>query len=701
MAKPSQTLSCRLIVSLVVLLSALGVSFPLHALDLNDIVNMSRLKISDDVIISTIKQSKTRFDLSPAELEKLKREGVSEAVLRAMQGNGSSPPAVSPKPAATKAGEGASPSASGGSGTSPSGAGASPRRAPVETRPSPRPPPVSGPVPPPILQIKRQYELHKYVSAASGAYDLLSGPDASKYVLWRTSIQYYLGKSLFKLGEYPSAHSLFLTVAAQGPDGIHYKGALTLLTQTSKALHDYEAFAEVLKGAPPHTLPRRVRSTLYYLMGLNYYNEGKFEAAMTVLADVAPDSEWFARARFLDGASKYRQAVYLETKSKEKAREARSKRLKEGDDAAAPLEQEAQALREASERTFKDALRSFYDLIRTPELVGDDQEIKDILDLALLNMARIYYRGQNFENAERLYNQMPRDSSYWPQAIYEAAYANFWQDDYPITLGHLLTLSAPQIRERYFLPEAEILRALVYFSTCHFDRVLDIIDHFDAVMAPLNKQLDDAVEPYRVALSVDESRLFDHPDAMEAAIEAYRRYLQDDGTLALSSLPKSVQNAMGKDRSISNAALHARIIEERLQEMRSPESRWAGTALGRALEGELELDLTQARAMAGRRFLADIQRLKKDYSALMSNARRIRIEVNNAETEALLADERPTRRQTGPSARISHSYATESRYIYWPFRGEFWDDELGFYLFPVDDFCAAAGEGVSRGKERP
>jgi len=38
---------------------------------------------------------------------------------------------------------------------------------------------------------------------------------------------------------------------------------------------------------------------------------------------------------------------------------------------------------------------------------------------------------------------------------------------------------------------------------------------------------------------------------------------------------------------------------------------------------------------------------------------------------------------------LEHSYATESTYIFWPFTGEFWQDELGYYRFTEHGSCQA------------
>jgi len=69
----------------IVVVAALVASGSLaYALDTNDIVNLSKAKTGDEVIIAQIKVTKARFTLTADEIVRLKKEGVSDAVLKAM-----------------------------------------------------------------------------------------------------------------------------------------------------------------------------------------------------------------------------------------------------------------------------------------------------------------------------------------------------------------------------------------------------------------------------------------------------------------------------------------------------------------------------------------------------------------------------------------------------------------------------------------
>jgi hypothetical protein len=53
-------------------------------LTIDQIIQMVAVKLADDIIITTIQNSRSKFDLTPEALIKLKSAGVSDAVIRAM-----------------------------------------------------------------------------------------------------------------------------------------------------------------------------------------------------------------------------------------------------------------------------------------------------------------------------------------------------------------------------------------------------------------------------------------------------------------------------------------------------------------------------------------------------------------------------------------------------------------------------------------
>ena len=95
---PSVLLLCLLSVAATVS-PAMAQGNSAQVLHNEDVVQMVRAKLSDGLIVAKIKSSACRFDTSTSQLIKLKSEGVSDAVLKAMAECGA--PAAAPAAAAT------------------------------------------------------------------------------------------------------------------------------------------------------------------------------------------------------------------------------------------------------------------------------------------------------------------------------------------------------------------------------------------------------------------------------------------------------------------------------------------------------------------------------------------------------------------------------------------------------------------------
>jgi hypothetical protein len=54
------------------------------AMDSNDVTNLAKARVGDDVIVAQIKATKARFVLTADDIIRLKKDGVSDAVLKAM-----------------------------------------------------------------------------------------------------------------------------------------------------------------------------------------------------------------------------------------------------------------------------------------------------------------------------------------------------------------------------------------------------------------------------------------------------------------------------------------------------------------------------------------------------------------------------------------------------------------------------------------
>lgn len=106
----------------------------------------------------------------------------------------------------------------------------------------------------------------------------------------------------------------------------------------------------------------------------------------------------------------------------------------------------------------------------------------------IINIARIHYKNKDYKLAIRHYEEIPKKSFKWPYTLLERAWAYYYVGDYNRSLGILLTYNSPLL-ESYFMPEAEVLKAMNYFKLCLYEDALELINKFYNTYSPRSKKL--------------------------------------------------------------------------------------------------------------------------------------------------------------------------------------------------------------------
>ena len=123
-----------------------------------------------------------------------------------------------------------------------------------------------------------------------------------------------------------------------------------------------------------------------------------------------------------------------------------------------------------------------------------------------------------------------------------------------------------------------------------------------------------------------------------------------------------------------------RIEAEQQALVRAP-SALRRSSLGERIQQDLAVALSFAQAHANELLLARAQRLLDELQASANQADTIEIEMLNYERGTLGS------KPSVPNAR-GRSVQVDSEHVLWPFNGEYWRDELGYYRQEVTDHCA-------------
>lgn len=317
----------------------------------------------------------------------------------------------------------------------------------------------------------------------------------------------------------------------------------------------------------------------------------------------------------------------------------------------------------ARKQDNKGAVALFDEVISSVKEDEEDEDRLAIRNMAILGKARAYYALQQFKESTEAYRSVPRFSNEWFDALLENAWANFQQEDYGRALGEIESVLSPYFN-KHFRAEAYVLGATIYYSNCQFDRTRGMLDAFKERYEP-------ELEKVNAYLASDKKDGEIYKDLVNTA----------------DAIPTELLRHVRRNGRVLN--FH-RIVSEinREQGLLGRADNWRSASLRGEIEGILK-DQKESFENATGKLVRD--KLKLTASALnqfVNNARLIKFETATSEKEVLEAggEIAGMKRKRLPRPDIPND-----QHQHWNFRGEYWVDEVGYYVHSVRKECVEAG----------
>jgi len=486
-------------------------------------------------------------------------------------------------------------------------------------------------------------ELNKVIEGESGD----SEPNKQKAEFW-------MGKALYNMKYYSASLSYFDRIVTKGSSHAYYNATLKWLASLSRQLPDSTGILEKIgkynKAELDQPALEKVRDELYFLLGKFNYQKGNFKQAVELFGTVPASSEFYVQAKLFEGATHVR-------------------------------EYQAKPAVEA----FKEVLRTAAD--------STDPRIKPFEDLANLSLARTFYSTGQYELATKYFDRVSQESYDWANSLFESSWANFMlkQKGYSKALGNIHTIQAPFF-ENYIKPESIgeglTVKATIYFYNCLFDRAQEAIDEFNAVYPTVFTELKKLI-----AGTSENSQLF------ELAVKIRKE---------TSGLPEQVERAargvLG-DLSLLKRFQYVEELDRELKAYDKSDAAWKSTNIAQAVFADLTLQRSLAVNEAGDLARRRIKRLTEELSQLIKRVIKIEFEIlqgEKGELEHEVIEERE--RTSGPTSnKPVEDIRADDEHVIWPFVGEYWRDELGYYRVKIRNKCQrnapegapATGEGAA------
>jgi hypothetical protein len=248
------------------------------------------------------------------------------------------------------------------------------------------------------------------------------------------------------------------------------------------------------------------------------------------------------------------------------------------------------------------------------------------------------------------------------------------QKGYSKALGNIHTIQAPFF-ENTIKPESVAeglsVKATIYFYNCLYDRAQESIDEFNAIYPQVFVELKKLV-----ATETDNSALYD------TAVKIRK------GT---SGLPEQVERAargvLG-DMSLVKRFQYVEELDRELKQHDKAEPAWKSTNIAQTVFADLTLQRSLAVNEAGDLARRRIIRLTDELAQLIKRVIKIEYEILQGQKGAL--EQEIIQEQQiiqGPGAKRAEEIRVDDEHHMWPFTGEYWRDELGYYRVRIGNKC--------------
>lgn len=279
-------------------------------------------------------------------------------------------------------------------------------------------------------------------------------------------------------------------------------------------------------------------------------------------------------------------------------------------------------------------------------------------------IARTLYQAGRFEEAERAYDRIPKESLVWPDILFEQAWNGFARSEYNRTLGKLVTYKSPAL-QFVFNTEVDVLRAQAFLLLCLYDDANNVINEFNKKYSGIGEQIKRFVE----GKASNMTAFYEEGKAAST------------GSLYGRSDLHRVMNRFVRSPYFQTLVVSERSVQNELEFMRQFEA--GGTGFPGFLKQVLGSRVKQIELLGGafvknslmdyhRVLLGDFDKMSFIKLEMLSRAKA------KLATNSTSVDER--------SRGVRMPVRRDDQYR-WNFNGEFWNDELGDYVFGLESQC--------------
>ncbi len=456
---------------------------------------------------------------------------------------------------------------------------------------------------------------------------------SNQYTAERAQIEYILGRVLFEMKLYQSSAFVFYDVVrieGKNTSSRYLRQSLQKLSLAGDALDSDLLLKFAVSQVSENDFPQGEKDILFYRTGELKMQEKKFKEAAGLFAKVRPNSTLFTKARYNLGLS----------------------------------------LTESGE--LGPAISAFDDLVQMnsgTKQITDKNRVNGILA-----KARVLYQKKDWAGADEAYRQIPRDTEQWHESLFEQSWTLLRMAKFRSALSNFHSLHSP-FYEDVYQPESLLLRAIVYLYICRYDEMEKTLDLFERVYKPVQSDMRNSLEADRNPMLYykEINRIAENFDAIKT---------KRDGSRTGMKIPFLVGRQILKEGDVQKSENYLHKLYDEHKRIVSLNQKWQSSPIGRYSRKIVDKRIEATRAFIGKLVRRHMILMQADLRDLFEQVGFLKFEATSGRKENVKKEiQGKGIVKTNVDSDDSRDYFIQNGYEYWPFKGEYWLDEIGNYHY--------------------
>jgi hypothetical protein len=232
------------------------------------------------------------------------------------------------------------------------------------------------------------------------------------------------------------------------------------------------------------------------------------------------------------------------------------------------------------------------------------------------------------------------------------------------------TIESPYFPDSYY-PEGQVLRGVIYFANCQYDDAETIVAQFQQKYQPMYDDLAKVMKRFQG----------------DEADEPFYKFLKQvrDGQADLPPRIKIVVTNALSDRQLLRHLQYVQVLDDEGKRFQKAPPAFRDSTLGNDVKDSLQLARDIAVRNAGQLARERYQRNLDELNEHLRDSAKIMIDVTSAKRNQLDAAIAGSQVTVQESER--NIVKPDEEHVIWPFDGEYWRDELGFYRQTITSKC--------------